>query len=116
MLNSPQVVTLSGTATDHHKVSAKETSSQYVSVAGTSILEISHQKTKSRWRHLVKLSQEKIATDPLTSVNNQVSASVHIVLDEPLVGFTDAELDSIATALKTWATSANILAVLTGRH
>lgn len=116
MLTSPQVVTLSGTATDHNKISSKETSSQYVSVAGTSFLDISHQITKARKRHLMKLTSEKIAVDPLTSVNNQVSASVHIVIDEPIVGFSDAELDALATALKSWATSANILAVLTGRH
>lgn len=116
MLTSPQVVTLSGTATDHHKVSSKETASQYVSVAGTSFLDISHQITRTRKRHLMKLTQEKVATDPLTAVNTQVSASVHIVVDEPIVGFSDSELDAIATALKTWATSANILAVLTGRH
>lgn len=116
MLNSPQAVTISGTAHDLNRIVSRETSSVYQNALGTVTLDVSHQTTKTRKRHLMKISQTVIAADPLTAVNREQTASVHIVVDEPIVGFSDAELDAVCTALKTWATSAQCLAILSGRH
>lgn len=116
MLSSPQSITISGVATDLNRVVTRETSSVYSSTDGALTLEVSHQTTSKRKRHLMKVTKNIIAADPLTTVNTEYSGSVHIVIDEPIVGFTDAELDAIATGFKTWASSANCLAVLSGRH
>lgn len=116
MLTSPQVVTIAGTTYDLNRIAARETSSGFADATSAVTAEVSHQTTKTRKRHLMKLSKTVIAADPLTAVNTEYTASAHIVIDEPIVGFTDAELDAIAAALKTWASSANVLAVLSGRH
>lgn len=116
MLNTPQTVTISTVATDLNRISSKETSSSYVSSTGELSLDVSHQTTKARKRHLMKVTKTIIAADPITAVNAEYSASVHIVIDEPIIGFSDTDLDAIAAGLKAWASSANILAVLSGRH
>ena len=116
MLTSPLVLTISGVDTDYNRVITKETASQYASATGEKTIDVSHQATSKRKRHMVKVTSMKIAADPLTSVNVQQSASVHIVIDEPIVGFSDAELDAIVQGLKTWLSTANVTAVLSGRH
>lgn len=62
-------------------------------------LNVSHSRTSGRIRHVVKLSQRKIATDPLLpSTNRQYTQSVHIVIDTPLQGF--AQVDTVALGAK----------------
>lgn len=116
MLTSPQTVTLSGTAFDLNKTIARETSSVYNSADGSLKLDISHQETKTRKRHLAKLTRKKTVTDPITGLSSEGTASVHFVFDEPKTGFEDAELDALAAALATWFGSTTRLAILTGRH
>lgn len=55
-------------------------------------LTVSHSRN-SRSRHMVKLSQRKVATDPLLpSVNKEYSQSVHVVIDHPRQGFSSTEI------------------------
>lgn len=116
MLSSPQSITISGVATDLNRVITRETSSVYTDVTGALTLDISHQNTGARKRHLMKITKKVIAADPITAVNAEYSGSVHIVIDEPVVGFTDADLEAICAGLKTWASTATVTAVLSGRH
>lgn len=48
--------------------------------------------TAKRKRHEIRITQTKVAPDPISAVNQTISASAMIVIDEPNFGFTDAEL------------------------
>lgn len=115
-LATPQSVTIDAVATDLHRIEDDQTSSVYQSSDDTLSLKVSHQKTKSRTRRMVRLDQTVIAADPLTAENVYQKAGVYIVIDEPLFGFDDSELEDLVEGLKTWLTSANILAVCASRH
>jgi hypothetical protein len=68
-----------------------------------------------RFRREVRLSQSKIAADPISAVNAESGTSVYLVVDEPRNGvFTDAEIGYLIDALKTWLSSANYNKVLGG--
>lgn len=116
MLNTPQSITYNAVATDLHRISDDGLASVYKSADGTQTLTVSHQSTKSRTRRLVKYERMVIAADPLTAQNVYQSASVHLVIDEPLFGFSDVDLDYQVDALVAWLTAANIAAVLASRH
>lgn len=57
-------------------------------------LDVVQLSTTGRFRREMRLTHTKVASDPLTAVNKQVSASVIFAVDEPRVGFTDAQLDA----------------------
>lgn len=71
--------------------------------------EIAHQSIKSgrRERHVIKVTQRKITADPYVPATNvENTASVHIVVENPVTGFTDVELGYIVSALCTFVTNA----------
>lgn len=108
----PQSVTINAVAQSLPRTSTGASESVYTKADGTVKLRISHQIAKSRTRRMIRLDQTKIAADPLTAVNSQLSASVYIVIDEPKIGFDDAELDYLVDALVGWLTSGNIAKAL----
>jgi hypothetical protein len=116
MLTSPIVITVDTVNTDCHKITEEKSSSLYSSTDGNLSLKVSHQESKNRTRHMARIDSKVLAEDPLTAVNQYQSAGVYIVIDEPLYGFTDAEIENQVTALKDFLTSANIAAMLANRH
>jgi predicted transglutaminase-like cysteine proteinase len=64
--------------------------------------DVRQNKTANRFRREVRLTQKKVAADPLTAVNKEVSTSIILVVDEPRWGFTDTELGYLTAALITW--------------
>lgn len=112
MFTDPQSVTVNSVAQSMPRIKVGATDSTYRTADGNFQLRISHQSTKARARRMVRLDQSKIATDPLTTNNVSVSAGVYIVVDEPLVGFTDAELDYLVDALVGWLSAGNIAKLL----
>lgn len=115
-LATPQSVTLNSVATDLHRITEDSTSSLYSKTDGTLQMRVSHQTSKNRVRRMVRLDQTIIAADPLTAVNGYQKAGVYLVVDEPVVGFTDTELDYLVDALVAWLTPTNIGAILASRH
>jgi membrane-bound inhibitor of C-type lysozyme len=113
---TPQSVTVDSVATDLHRVIDEKTASTYSSADKTLEMRISHQETKSRTRHLVRLDKTVVATDPLSAESAYQKAGVYIVIDEPIFGFDDADLDDLTDALKAWLSTANITALLSSRH
>lgn len=112
MFADPQTITVNTVAQTLPAVERNGTLSKYQKDDGTYSLSISHQIAK-RGRFTVRIDATKVAPDPLSAANNQVySASAYLVLDKPLVGYTNAEVQQIASALTAWATSANLLRVL----
>nr|UJQ84952.1 MAG: hypothetical protein 2 [Leviviridae sp.] len=79
----------------------------FANADGTFQFDIRQNKTSNRFRREVRLTQKKVAADPLTAINKEISTSVMIVVDEPRWGFTDAELGYLTTALTAWFTNPN---------
>jgi hypothetical protein len=58
--------------------------------------------SKKRNRHQVRVDLTKIAADPYIAAQNvSVSTSVYLVVDEPVQGFTRAELLALVTGFIT---------------
>lgn len=115
MFADPQSVTINSVAVSLPAVSRNSNDSQYQTADGSTKLTVSHQYKPERNRYTVRLDASKIAADPLSSANNRVySQSVYIVMDKPVVGFTNAEVQQLVTALTGFLTSANTLKVLGG--
>lgn len=101
MFADPQALTVSGTAVSLPRVGSGNPSrlGVYQNADGSMNLSIRQDQTANRFRREVRLTMKKVAADPISAVNKEVSASVIIAIDEPKVGFTDVELTSLYTAL-----------------
>lgn len=61
-----------------------------------------------RTRRVARVDFSKIAADPLVSANNiKYSTSVYLVVDQPITGFSTAEMKDIITGLSTWLTASS---------
>lgn len=112
MLADPQSVTINAVPISLPRISMGVSESTYRSADETVQMRVSHQETKGRKRHMVRLDKTVIAADPLTAENASQKAGVYLVIDEPSFGFTDADLDYQVDALVAWLTAANIAKVL----
>lgn len=66
------------------------------------VIEIAHQEVKGgrRERHLLKITQMKVVSDPLNAaLNMEAKASAHVVIEHPKMGFTDVEIGYLVKAL-----------------
>jgi len=114
MFADPQSVTVNAVAQSLPAIARNGNTSEYAKDDGSYKLTIGHQ-FGNRYRYTVRLDAFKIAPDPLSAANNQrYSASAYLVMDKPIVGYTNAEIRDIASALSAWATPANLLKVLGG--
>ncbi len=116
MLADPQSVTINAVATSLPRTSQGATQNVYTSADGNTIMTTKQNITASRFRREIRLSQKKIAADPISAVNTEKGVSVYLVIDEPRAGFTDAEIGYLIDALKAWTTSVNYLKVLGGEY
>lgn len=114
MLADPQTVTVNAVAIPLPKTNNGPTQNVYTSADGNTSLTTKQNTNASRFRREVRLSQKKIAADPISAVNAEKGVSVYLVIDEPRAGFSDAEIGYLVDALKAWLTSANYLKVLGG--
>jgi len=73
-----------------------------------------------RTRRVARIDFSKIAPDPLISANNiKYGTAVYLVVDQPLTGFSTAEMKDIVTGLCTWltaSTGANITKLVGGEN
>lgn len=107
MLADPQSVTINAVATSLPRTSMGPTVNVYTAADGNTSMTTKQNQTGSRFRREVRLSQKKIAADPISSVNKEIGVSVYLVIDEPKAGFTDTEIKYLISALTGWLTSAN---------
>lgn len=105
MYADPQTITINSVPFTCNRVALGDMSATYRSADEAVQLRISHKAAKDRIRRMARIDQTIVATDPLTSVQDYESAGVYIVVDEPKVGFSDAQLQYIVTALTTWLTA-----------
>lgn len=114
MLADPQSVTINAVATSLPRTLAGPTSNQYTSNDGNTTMTTKQNTTATRFRREVRLSQKKVAADPISGVNKELGLSVYLVVDEPRAGFSDTETGYLIDALKAWLISANYNKVLGG--
>lgn len=115
-LATPQTVTIDATVTDCNRIEDDKLRSLYRAADGNTSITVSHLESKNRFRRMVRIDRRVVAADPLTAQNAYQTCSVYLVIDEPSVGFTDAQLEGYVGVLKTWLTAGNIQAVLASRH
>lgn len=114
MLADPQSVTINAVATSLPRIQQGPTTNVYTASDGNTSMTTKQNTTANRFRREVRLSQKKIAADPISAVNKEIGVSVYLVVDEPRAGFSDTEIKYLIEGLKSWLTSANQDKVLGG--
>lgn len=114
MLNDPQSVTINGAAVSLPATKQTGETRTYRSMDGEFALDVKQYTSKARQRREFRLTQTKIAADPLTAINQEVSASIIITVDEPKSGFSDTELGYLIDGLKAAFGSSTYSKVLGG--
>ncbi len=115
----PQSVTINGSAKTLPRTSSGANSGQFTTADQLDKLSISHQYGK-RVRHLIRLDDSKIASDPLMSGQSiPVSMSAYLVVDVPTVGYSQAEQAYVVNALTAYltaSTNAKVTQLLGGEN
>lgn len=114
MLADPQSVTINAVATSLPRTASGAEVNVYTSADGNTSMTTKQNKTATRFRREIRLSNKKVAADPLTAKNAELGLSVYLVIDEPRTGFSDTEIGYYVEALKGWLSSANYNRVLGG--
>jgi hypothetical protein len=106
MFTDPQSVTI-GSAQSLARTGISGNTGTFQKDDQTVALGIAHSKSKAnRLRSTARVDYSKIVADPLvTGTNLRLSASVYIVIDRPINGFTIAEQVQLITGLTTWLTA-----------
>jgi len=105
MLSDPQSVTVNAVAIPLPLKIQRERERIYENADGTLQLLTRQQVTKDGFRREARLTPTIVATDPLTTLQDYQSCSVYMVIAEPRVGFTDAQIEYYIDALKAWFTA-----------
>lgn len=114
MFTEPQTVTINAVAKDLPRVSIGDRSGIFESTSLGYLLRIFHVNGK-RKRHTVRLDATKTAADPLLDgVSRQYSMSAYLVIDRPLVGYSDTEAGQVVQGLVDWADTAGNLSKVIG--
>lgn len=108
----PQSITVNSVAKSLVRIASGDLTSTYKSADDEWQMRVSHQKSKSRMRRMVRIDRKMVAADPLTAENTYQSAGVYLVVDEPEVGISDTELGYQVNALCDWMQTATNIAKL----
>lgn len=98
----PQVVTVNAVAQSMPRTSTKDLSSTYQKADGSFKLTISHTLSGDRQRSMARIDQRAVVADPLTAVNDYETLSFYFVIDRPIYGFSQTQVDQLIAGLKTW--------------
>lgn len=117
MFTDPQSVTYATVAKSLPAVGRAADQSDYRGVADDAEynLRLAHTFKAARNRVVARLQRTAVVTDPLVPANKLVaSATATFTVDFPSSGMTLAEAQSLAKALRDWATDTNILKLVGG--
>lgn len=119
MYSDPQTLTVNAVAQTLSRVGATppDTRGTLRTPTGDYTLDVRQNVTSNRFRREARFSFKKIAANALTTQLEEVSTSIIVAVDEPRVGFTDAELTDLYSALAAWlssSTNANFKKLLGG--
>lgn len=104
MFQDPTSVTIDAVATNFNKVGSSDPTKKgvYATSDGNNELVITQNVSATRFRREVRLVTKKIAVDPISSANKEVSSSIIFIIDEPRWGFSDADQVVNIQALADW--------------
>lgn len=103
----PQSVTINAVAQSLPRTSSGVNAGVFTKDDGNVRLSVQHQYGK-RTRRTIRLDHSKIAADPLiSSTNIKYSASVYLVTDAPITGYTVAEMKQLVDALTAYLTASS---------
>jgi hypothetical protein len=116
MYADPQSITFDTVATDLARLPSPnpEKKGVFGTQDGLKSFQVTQNKTSNRFRREVRLSFTKVAADPISGANKEVSSSVIFIIDEPRWGISDAELTTDTTALVDWIGAGDNLSDLLG--
>jgi hypothetical protein len=101
--SDPQSVTINSVAQSMPRVSAGANTGAFRTNDGLHKLDVSHQYGAKRSRHMIKLTQSKITTDPYNDAQNiAVGMSAYLVIDVPVTGFSVAEQKLVVDGLTAY--------------
>lgn len=117
-LNDPQSVTVSGVAVSLPRTGSGLGTGTFGSSDGAYGMDVRNSYGKTRIRRTIGVQNKKFAADPLRPTDNKpVNATIRLVVDAPLQGYTSAELTAIVVGFLTnltAGTNANITKLLGG--
>lgn len=99
MFTDPQSITVSGTPHSLPKVETGSRKGIYRKADGTWTLTISHKPDSKRVRSMYRVDQTAIVTDPVSSLNDSDFLGIYIVIDRPIFGFTEAQVEAFRAGL-----------------
>jgi hypothetical protein len=105
MLADPLTITLNAVAFDCARIQVSPNQATYKDATGNVQIILKQNQSAARMRHEFRVVQNKVAADPISAVNKALSASYYLVVDEPLFGFTDAELEYLRAGFHTLITT-----------
>lgn len=115
----PQSITVSGTATSLPRTGSGVGVGTFGSNDGALSMDVRHTAGR-RVRRTIGVSSKKYASDPLVPTQNTpVSATVRLVVDAPVQGYTPADLEALLVGFisnLTAGTNANIKKLLGGEN
>jgi len=105
MFTDPQTLTVdtASLVLARQGTSSPETLGRFVTPDGEFEFTVRQNKTANRFRREIRLTQKKVAADPISAINKELSASAIVVVDEPRWGFTDEELGALLVAITSYA-------------
>jgi len=105
--SDPQSLTVDGTAVSLSRVYNPSTLGTFTSSETDFKLEVGPQNVRNaRTRRSVALTNVKITADPLVSATNvRVSDTVRLVIDRPVSGYSDVEVEKQVLGLVAWLTA-----------
>lgn len=113
--SDPQSITVNSVAQSLPRISSDVNKSDYRKDDGSYVLTIGRTFGAKRNAFRIRVDHTKLVTDPLVVANNiRVSMSAYMIVDVPVLGYTNVEMKDIALGLTGFASSANLLKVLGG--
>lgn len=83
MISDPQSLTINTVPYTLNRTKVGDETCTYRSSDGTVQLRTSHQASKGRTRRMIRIDHKQVAPDPITAVNQLVTAGIYIVVDVP---------------------------------
>lgn len=108
MYTDPQALTVNAVAVSMPRIGTTNptTIGTFQSADGRYTLSIHQNGRKQRCRREIRFTERKIAVDPISAQNKEVSASVMIAFDAPRTGFSNLDLSHLSNALVAHFTGA----------
>lgn len=107
MFADPQTVTINAVANTLPRIVAGVNQGAFQKDDATVKLSAQHQYG-NRTRRTIRIDHNKIAADPLISAQNiKYSMSTYLVIDQPITGYTNAELKQVIDGFVAYLTASS---------